>query len=267
MKHRILIPALCVVLSACGKESSPAAKDPAKPVSATSDPAPAPKEAPDATPAFDPEKTGTVTGTVKLDGKIPPVRYIRMGADPKCAAMHASRVKSDQFVVDGNRNVKWAFVRVKSGLPKMNFPAPKAPVVLNQKGCMYEPHLFGVMLGQEILIRNSDGTLHNIHALPYGNREFNFAQQPGQENTKAFTTEEVPIRIKCDIHPWMLTWGMAMTHPFFSVTDAAGKFEIKGLPAGKYTLEVWHEKCAPVTAQVEVKANATATVDLQVKER
>jgi plastocyanin len=163
--------------------------------------------------------------------------------------------------------VKWAMVFVKSGLNGKTFEPPKEPILLDQQGCMYSPHVFGVMAGQEIKIRNSDGFLHNIHGLPFTNKEFNIAQQGGQENKVVWRQPESQIKVKCDIHSWMKSWGHVFEHPFFSVTDDAGKFAIKNLPAGKYTIEVWHEAYKSVTQQIEVKEGPPAAVDFELAEK
>jgi plastocyanin len=159
-------------------------------------------------------------------------------------------------------------VWVKAGLEGKQLPAPSAPATLDQKGCRYEPHVVGVMVGQELLIRNSDDLLHNIHALPFENKEFNFGQpSKGMEEKKTFAKQEVMVKVKCDVHPWMSAWVGVVAHPCFAVTDATGKFEIKGVPPGKYTVEVWQEKYKSVTADVEVKAGAAATANFEMKDK
>lgn len=218
------------------------------------------------TPAAAPQG-GSVTGQVKV--KDPPRRKkIKMDADPKCAALHAETPLEDSIVTDAEGNVQYAFVYVKKGLEGKTFDVPKTPAVIDQKGCRYEPHVLGVMAGQELLIKNSDDLLHNIHALPFNNKEFNFGQpQKGMEEKKVFTQPEVMVKVKCDVHPWMSAWVGVVEHPFHAVTDASGKFEIKGLPPGKYTLEVWQERYKSVTVDVEVKDGAASDVKVEMAER
>lgn len=207
-----------------------------------------------------------VTGNVKIKGDIPKRKKIRMDADPKCAALHAEPPLTEEVVADAQGNVQWAFVYVKKGLEGKKFEVPKTPAVIDQKGCQYHPHVLGVMAGQDILIRNSDDLLHNIHALPFNNREFNFGQpQKGMEEKKQFTTSEVMVKVKCDIHPWMSAWVGVLEHPFHAVTGPDGNFKIEGLPAGKYTIEVWHEKYKAVSQEVEV--NAATTVNFELTEK
>jgi hypothetical protein len=219
-------------------------------------------EAPKAEP-----KDGAVTGVVTIKGEIGRIKKIKMDADAKCSAMHPEPPPSEEIVVDADKHARWAFVYVKKGAEGKKPATMPAPAVIDQKGCHYEPHVLGMVAGQELIIRNSDDLLHNIHALPFNNKEFNEGQpQKGMEAKKSFTTPEVMIRVKCDIHAWMGAWIGVLEHPYFAVTDAAGKFEIKGLPDGKYTLECWHEKYKSVTADVEVKGgNATVNFDLTDK--
>jgi len=206
-----------------------------------------------------------LTGVVKIKGDVPRRRKVRMDADPKCAALHAEAPLDETIVADKDGNVQWACVFVRKGAEGKKGPEPPKAVI-NQEGCQYKPHVLGVMVGQEITILNSDELLHNIHALPFANKEFNFGQpQKGMVEKKSFTTVEVPVKIKCDIHPWMGAWAIVLDHSFFSVTDPAGKFEIKGLPPGKYTIEAWHEAYKSVTVEVEVKGPTTQNFELTEK--
>jgi plastocyanin len=208
---------------------------------------------------------GSIAGQVKVKDA-PKRKKINMDADPKCAAMHAEKLMTEEVVADAEGNVQWAFVYVD----KADFKGakPTTPVTIDQKGCKYEPHVLGVMVGQDILIRNSDDLLHNIHALPFNNKEFNFGQpSKGMEEKKSFGTREVMVKIKCDVHPWMSAWAGVLDHPYFAVTDAAGKFEIKGVPAGKYTVKVWQEKYKDVSAEIEVKEGAAANKNFELAEK
>ncbi len=236
-------------------------------------PAPAPARAPEAAPAAEEnvpttpvnlQAGATISGTVQVAN--PPRRKrIKMEADPKCAALHAETPLADDIVADANGNVQFAFVYVKKGLEGKKFAAPTTPARIDQKGCRYEPHVFGIMVGQELEILNSDELLHNIHALPLLNKEFNFGQpQKGMTEKRTFSTPEVMVKFKCDIHPWMGAWMGVLTHPFHATTDAAGKYAIKGLPAGKYTVEIWHELYKSVAQEVEVKESETKTLDVRM---
>jgi plastocyanin len=152
-------------------------------------------------------------------------------------------------------------VWVSKGLPSgKTFPVPKTPVTLDQKGCLYEPHVMGIMVGQTYRILNSDGVLHNIHTLPKVNPSFNKGM-PGtlKEATTVFAKPEDVFHIKCDVHPWMSAYIAVFTHPFFSATGTDGKFTISGLDPGTYEITAWHEKLGTQTASITVAANETKT--------
>jgi hypothetical protein len=222
--------------------------------------APAKVEAPSApkVEAFVAIKGASISGQVKVKGDVKKRKKIKMDADPKCAAMHAEPPMMEDIVVDGEGNVQWAFVYVKKGAEGKKPTDAQPGAVINQVGCHYEPHVLGVVVGQDLTIRNSDDLLHNIHALPFSNKEFNFGQPTkGLEEKKSFTTQEVMVKVKCDVHPWMSAWIGVLDHGFFAVTGPDGKYAIPGgLPDGKYTVEVWHEGYKSVSADVDVKGGA-----------
>ena len=205
---------------------------------------------------------GSVTGTVKYEGAVPKLRTIRMDADPGCAKKHASPVQSEMLVLGDGNTMGNVFIRVKSGAPAKDYPAPTEPVVIDQQGCRYIPHVLGVMAGQPLKILNSDGLLHNIHALPKVNKSFNMAMPATRTEADAtFTKEEFMFKVKCDVHPWMGAWVAVMTHPFFDVTATDGKFDIGNLPPGTYEIEAWHEKLKTKTASVTISGDESQTVD------
>ena len=199
---------------------------------------------------------GSITGKITFDGE-PPVRTpVRMAADPNCKPGPESL--SETQIVSADRGLKNVFVYVKDGLGNAVYATPTTPIVLDQVGCRYEPHVFGVFVGQPVEIKNSDPTLHNVHAIPKNNEEFNF----GQENekaptvTKTFTKPEIGVSFRCDVHGWMRSYANVVTHPFFAVSTDDGTYEIKGLAPGTYTIEAWHERLGTQTQQVTI-SNAT----------
>lgn len=206
---------------------------------------------------------GNVTGKVNFKGTAPKMPNIKMSADPKCVKIHGGKdIPSEHVVVNANNTLRNVFVYVKSGLGSKKFDPPKQSVVLDQKGCTYLPRVFGVMVNQPIEIRNSDATLHNVHALSKNSPQFNIAQpKQGMKTVKSFTKPEIMVKIKCDVHPWMASYVGVLDHPFFAVTDEKGNFEIKGLPAGTYELEAWHEKYGTHSMNVTVGATDTKSVD------
>lgn len=221
-----------------------------------------------AAPVQEPPKPQVVSGTVRIKGDAPKRARLRTEADPKCSALHGDDpLLSDELVADASGRLQWALVYVKEGLGDRKFAIPSTPVIVEQKGCRFEPHVFGVMAGQEVKFRNGDPLMHIIHVVPRNNREFGFSQEkPGEERAKVFANPEV-IRVKCDVHPWMAAWAVVLAHPCHGVTGADGKFAIPDLPPGKYTLEVWHEKYKSVTQEILVKEGEAATADFILEAR
>jgi plastocyanin len=204
---------------------------------------------------------GAVAGTIKFTGTPPANPKIDMAEEPSCKSKYTTPPVEPITVVNkgGLANV---FVYVKSGLPTgAKHAAPTTPAVIDQSGCLYSPRVFGVMAGQQIEIRNSDAVLHNIKAVPKKNRGFNISQPTkDMKTTRSFPTPELAIPFECNVHGWMHAKVFVMDNPYFAVSDANGAFSIKGLPAGTYTLEAWHEKLGTKTATVTVTATGgTAT--------
>jgi plastocyanin len=209
-----------------------------------------------------PVLAGSVSGTIKYDGKVPALKPVAMDADPGCAKKHSTPPANEVLVLGEGSTLANIFVRVTSGLAKKDHPAPAEPVVLDQDGCRYKPHVLGVMVGQKLKILNSDGLLHNVHALPAVNKSFNMAMPASRTEAEAvFTQEEPMFKIKCDVHPWMGAWVSVMSHPFFDVTATDGKFKIDNLPAGTFGIEAWHEKLGTKSSSVTIGADETKTVD------
>jgi plastocyanin len=184
-----------------------------------------------------------------------------MDADPDCAKMHSGSVPSEMLVLGSGNTMGNIMVWVSGGLPAgKTWPAPTAPVVLDQKGCQYHPHVMGIMVGQTYRILNSDGILHNIHTLPKINRPFNQGMPATlTEATTTFPSPEAMFHIKCDVHPWMSAYIGVFTHPFFSVTSTDGQYTISGLEPGTYEITAWHERLGAQTATVKVGASGAVT--------
>ena len=205
---------------------------------------------------------GNIAGKVSFTGTAPAPEKIDMGADPTCASQHPEPVYSEEVVKNADGTLQNVFVYVKQGLEGKTFPAPQAPAVLDQKGCHYSPHVFGVQTGQKLQIVNSDSTLHNVHGMPTQSKEFNLGMPiQGMKLDRTFDKPEVMVKFKCDVHPWMRAYVCVVDHPFFAVTGPNGTFEIKDLPAGQYTIEAWHEKFGTQIQEVTVEETAPAKAD------
>ncbi len=222
-------------------------------------------------PAAAPEPTdqaggpGVIAGSVTFAGAAPKPRPLPMDSDPQCAAA-APGATSEVIIVGAGNGIKNVFVYVKEGLGARRYAVPSTPVTLDQQGCRYVPHVLGVQAGQTVLVSNSDPLIHNVHAMPKNNREFNFGQPartPPVE--RVFNQPEIGLPFKCDVHGWMNAYVNVVTHPFFAVTGDDGTFEIKGLPEGTYTLELWHERLGIQTMPVTVSATAPAKVTASFK--
>ena len=229
-------------------------------------PAPGAESAPASAPAptDSADGPGTIIGAVTFTGRVPKPRPLPMDSDPQCVAEPGAT--SELLVVGPGNGLKNVFVYVKDGLGTRRYAVPATPVLLDQKGCRYVPHVFGVQVGQTIQVSNSDKLMHNVHALPKNNREFNFGQPANTPPVaRVFDQVEIGLPFRCDVHGWMNAYVSVVPHPFFAVTKDDGSFEIKGLPAGSYTIELWHEQLGTQTVPVTVDAAAPAKVSASFK--
>jgi plastocyanin len=242
-----LVLAPVVWLAACGGQSAPPSGPPPNAV------------------RVDESKAGAISGRVVLEGEPAPNAPITMAADPECMRQNPDGANFETIVAKdgGLENV---FVYVKDGLGNYYFDVPAQPVKLDQKSCRYHPHVFGVRVGQPVEISNSDPTLHNVHAVATANQEFNFPQAvPGMKSTRTFTKPEVMVQFRCDVHNWMNAYVGVLDHPYFGVTSNGGRFELKGIPAGTYTIEAWHEKLGTRTERVTLGEKETKDISFTFK--
>lgn len=256
--NRIIIPlfsALIILLAGCGDKKSDSAQT-----------APQATQSKSTAGVPIPTEGAKITGTIKFAGDIPQLREIDMSDEPVCTTRweESGEVpRSEALVLGADNGLANVFVSIKSGLSATEYIAPSEPVIVDQVGCRYVPHVFAMVKGQPVVFKNSDGVLHNVHALPKVNREFNLAM-PGsltESKPRIFKKVESMFIIKCDKHPWMNAYAAILDHPFFAVTGKDGSFEIVGLPAGTYEVEAWHEKMGTQVAQVTVGEMETGNTD------
>jgi hypothetical protein len=206
--------------------------------------------------------TVSVKGVVHLDGKAPDVKEIDMSGVKECAAKHSDPVPEQSILVDDKGNLKNVVIYVSAGL-NGTFDPPAEAAVLDQKGCMYEPHVLPVMVGQKIVVRNDDEFLHNVHSLASTNPPFNFGQPTKDDGKPVEPLKAVEtFRVKCDVHPWMSAYIVGLENPFFGVSGEDGSFSIANLPPGEYTLTAWHEQLG--SKEIPVKVEAGKPVDVKV---
>ena len=227
-------------------------------------PSPAPAETPAAPvgKSVDPSTAGSVSGRVNYAGEPGKRIRIRMTADPNCAGQHSSPVYAQNLEINENGTLQYAFVFVKAGLEDYKFQPPAEAVQLDQRGCLYTPHVLGIEAGQELKVVNNDPTTHNINPSPANNRDWNVSQAPNSiPIIRRFARSEIMIPVKCNVHPWMKAYIGVVAHPYFAVTGSDGSYSLEGLPPGDYTVEVWHEKLGAQEQKITVTANQAATLD------
>jgi plastocyanin len=207
---------------------------------------------------------GTITGSVVYEGKVPTLKPLSVAAEPMCSKKHET-VPNEALVLGPGNTMANVLVRVVSGIPAgKSWPVPKEPVTMDQQGCQYVPHVMGLMVGQAFKVLNSDGVLHNVHALPKVNKQFNMAMPPARkEASETFAKEEGMFTVKCDVHPWMQSFIGVFANPFFAVTKADGAFSIANLDPGTYEIEAWHERLGTQKASVTVGASDTKSVSFK----
>jgi hypothetical protein len=200
---------------------------------------------------------GSVKGTVLYEGEPPAQETLKRDSDPKC-----SKTKTDEAVVVSKGKLRGVVVRIKNGTAGKH-TAPAATAFLDQKDCMYTPRVVGIVAGQKLLVRNSDNTFHNVWGQVANKDVFNKPQGPKAADltldASAAKADDV-VELKCGVHGWMHAYVVVQDHPFFAVTTSDGKFEIKGLPQGKYTLEAWHPTLGTKSMQIEIGKNKRADV-------
>ena len=266
MKKRIfllLAPLFIFSLTGCGgKEESP----PSSPPPAQTAPSAAENTAAGGK-TVDPATAGILRGHILFEGNAPAPVELSMRGNPECAVLHPGGTALSEEVVVKDGHLKNAFVYIKEGLEGYSFPVPAAPVVIANKGCVYLPHVSGAQTGQAIQFLNEDQTLHNVHAFAKANPSWNIGLPfAGIKQTKKFQNPEIMVSLKCDVHPWMTGYVGVLPHPYFSVSDENGAFEIKDLPPGDYVVESWHEKFGARSQNIKIEPRETKEIEFKFVE-
>jgi plastocyanin len=210
----------------------------------------------------DPATAGTISGRVLFKGDAPVMPLIDMSSNPQCERQHHKPQKAETVVVNSNRTLRNVFIWIKEGLPAARWTPPAQAAQLDQNGCVYEPHVLGIMEGQQLEILNNDPVNHNVHAESRINPAWNESQPPRAEHKfKRFDSAEVLFPVTCSVHPWMRSYIGVSPHPYFAVTGDDGSFTLKEVPPGTYTIEAVHEKFGKKEGKLTLAPNGAATLD------
>ena len=205
---------------------------------------------------------GTISGRVLFQGSVPVMPVIDMSSNPSCERQHSAPVKAQTFVLNKNGTLRNAFVWIKDGLPAARWTPPAEPVKLTQSGCIYEPHVVGIMVNQPLEILNDDPVNHNVHAESQVNPAWNISEPPKDEpKFRKFASAEVLFPMTCSVHPWMRSFIGVSPHPFFAVTGDDGSFTLRGVPPGTYTIEVVQEKLGKKEGKLTLASGGNSTID------
>lgn len=214
----------------------------------------------------DPATAGTITGVIHFTGKKPARKRIDMSGDPACVEAHKGAAYEDAVVVSGSGALANTFVYIRSGLEGKKFEPAAEPVVIDQRGCGFQPRVLGIQTGQTLRVTNSDPVTHNIHPLAEVNREWNHSQGAGDPPlSRRFVKQEAMIRVKCNIHSWMRGWIGAIDHPYYATSGTDGRFEIRNIPPGNYVLEAWQEALGTQERQITVTPSGKIETDFTFK--
>lgn len=235
--------ALLLLLTSCDASDAPGSPDP--PLVPT---------------PIDAATAGTIRGTVSFKGIPPPNPKLAVGGSPECAVHHTGDVR-DEIVLVKDGRLRNAFVYVKAGLEKQVFAVPSDVVRIANRACIYQPRVAGARVHQVVEFVNEDPNDHNVHGYPAGGQFNRWLRGRGTSTSLKLRQPEVMVKLRCDIHPWMIGWIGVLPHPFFAVTGEDGSFRFEGLPPGDYEIAVWHEKLGERTSRVTLPAKGDLLVD------
>jgi plastocyanin len=218
------------------------------------------------TATVDPATAGSISGTVTLDGAAPPAKPIDMSAAPACVQANPQPVYPQTVVTGEKGALANVVVYVKDGLANYRYSTPTDTAVLQQKNCMYSPHVVALMTGQPFEVQNNDPTMHNVHPMPKHNRQWSNSQPSGSAALhETFTHAEFAMPVLCNVHPWMRSTVFVFDHPYFAVTPREGNFALANLPPGTYTIEAWHESLGTQDQTVTIAPKESKTISFAFK--
>jgi plastocyanin len=218
------------------------------------------------TASIDSSTAGSITGTVTLDGAPPAAKPIDMSASSACVAANPLPVVPPIVVTGDKGALANVVVYVKDAPTSYHFDTPAETAVLEQKNCMYEPHIVALMTGQPFEVQNNDPTMHNVHPLPKRNRQWSTSQPAGSAALKeTFTRPEFAMSVLCNVHPWMRALVFVFDHPYYAVSTKAGSFQLKNLPPGTYTVEAWHESLGTQDQTVTIASHESKSIAFSFK--
>lgn len=254
-----------IVFSKVNFESESEAPSEAIDLPAETSEAVSPEESSSAVAIVDDGKRYDLSGTITFAGEAPKGKKLNLPAG--CAKGLTGEIYSNEVIVN-NGKLENVLIRVTKGLAGKKFDKeiPETEVELDQKHCMYTPRVVGARVGQKVTFINSDPIFHNVRSVTDKNKNFNMAMpKQDQRETKVFTKPEVFLQAKCSVHPWMGAYVAIMDHPFFDVSDSAGKVSLEGLPPGQYTVEAWHEVFGTQTKEITVDGESIPDLNFEFK--
>ncbi len=202
-----------------------------------------------------------IFGRVFFTGEAPPPRTWPQISDQACRPQGQSARPSEDIVLNADATLRNVFVYVSSSFGARRFPVPQDSVILDQQGCRYLPHVFGIRVGQPLVLLNSDSTFHNVYAAAKVNRPFNLGMTLSvRKLTRTFERPEVMVPLRCNVHPWMAAYAGVLDHPFYAVTAEAGAFRLGKLPAGEYEVTAWHERLGVLQQRVAVRESESKEI-------
>ncbi len=215
----------------------------------------------------DVQDAGTIMGVLRFEGKVPKRKTLKVTIQDK--ACHHEPILSEDLVVSEKGGVQWAVASIKKITSGKPFPQQDSEdfVQLDQKGCVFVPHVVVIPTGGTLRILNSDGILHNVHITPRKNKSLNKAMPGKVKKMDVSFKRAETMRVTCDVHNWMKAWIVVAKHPYHAVTDQDGAFRMDDVPAGTYTVEIWHEKLGKQKKQVTVKSGEETEVVFSLKKK